>query len=541
MTRNGWKTAKRVRVFFSLSFLVLVTLIFTDPWHRIPLIFPQYLTSLEIVPGLLKVIVVGGAVTTCGFLLVIFVTFLFGRVYCSSVCPVGTVQDISIRIARMFNRRKRFEYSRSPQWLQYPILLALVLMVLFGSMMILGDLLEPFSNYGRLVTNFGVPLIVMLNNLVASILARFQIFSIYEIPLPQLEIGTLVFSFIFFATVIYISAAKGRFFCNSFCPAGALLSLISHVSLFRLGIVENQCDDCRACDKVCKAECVDSKTKRIDFGSCVGCFNCLRSCPKNGIKYVARYSLRKKFKFSFSMHVWPNENHSTFALSSRRQLIRNIGIPATALLLAPGLVKGGGIFYNRRSSHSDGRRAVSPPGSLSIDHFTAVCTACQMCVASCPTNVLRPSFLEYGIAGMSQPLMDYEIAYCNYDCVICGDACPTGAILKKSVEEKKRIQIGKTTFTKDDCIVVSKKKDCAACSEHCPTKAVHTVPYEGNLLLPEVDNEMCIGCGACEHVCPTTPKKAIRIVANAIHVVAKPPRAVSEPGVKQKPINNFPF
>ncbi len=538
MTKSGWKTAKRARVVFSLSFLILISLIFLDLWHIIPKEIPVYLTAIEVIPGLLKFIVAGGVIAVVGFGIIVLITLLFGRIYCSTICPVGTLQDISIHFAKKLNRRKRFKYYKSPQWLQYIILLICVVAVLFGGSMIVGDLLEPFSNYGRLMTSFALPLLLLINNLLASTLTNFEIYSLYDIPLHIAEIGTLLFTFLFFATVVYLSITKGRLFCNSFCPAGAILSLISRVSLFKLVIRDDLCNDCGACDRVCKAECVDSSLKHIDFSACVGCFNCLHSCPTNAIKYARKPlptpSMAGSRQKSVLQPAQVKSNLVGEALQTRRELLRNVGIPAAAFLLAPGIVESGIIFSNKRQT-------ISPPGSLSIKHFTSICTACHLCIASCPTSVLRPTFLEYGIAGMSQPMMDYQAGYCNYDCVICGDVCPTGAILKRSVDEKKRIQIGKSKFNKDDCIVVSKKKDCAACSEHCPTKAVHTVPYENGLLLPEVDDEICIGCGACEHVCPATPRKAILVNSNRIHLTAKKPRAQQMPAKIQSKISDFPF
>ena len=527
MTRGGWKTTKKIRVVVSLSFLVAISLIFLDPWHIIPKEVAVYLTAVELVPGLLKILVAGGIVAIIGFGAVALITLLFGRIYCSTICPVGTLQDISIHLAKKFNRRKRFRYDKSPQWLQYMIFFVSAAAALFGGSMIVGDLLDPFSNYGRLVTSFSLPPLILINNLLAAALAHFEIYFFYGIQLCIAEAGTLLFTLLFFATVVYLSTTKGRLFCNSFCPAGAVLSLISRVSLFKLVIRDDLCNDCGACDRVCKAGCIDSHSRRVDFSVCVSCFNCIYSCPTDAIEYA-----RKKAPALHPVKI--ESNSSGVILQSRRELLRNVGIPAAALLLAPGIAESGMVF-SRKS------QAISPPGSLSIRHFTSVCTACHLCVASCPTNVLRPSFLEYGFAGMSQPMMDYESGSCNYDCVICGEVCPTGAILKKSVEEKKRIQIGKAKFSKDDCIVVSKKKDCAACSEHCPTKAVHTVPYEGNLLLPEVDDEICIGCGSCEHVCPVTPKKAINVNANMVHLTAKKPRIEETPKKVQSQPSDFPF
>ena len=116
--------------------------------------------------------------------------------------------------------------------------------------------------------------------------------------------------------------------------------------------------------------------------------------------------------------------------------------------------------------------------------------------------------------------MNYAASYCNFDCVICGHVCPTGAILPLDVENKKHVQIGKAYFNKNDCVVVTKKKDCGACSEHCPTKAVTMVPY-GQLVLPDVKEDLCIGCGACEHACPAYPNKAIYVISNSVHLTAK--------------------
>jgi len=136
---------------------------------------------------------------------------------------------------------------------------------------------------------------------------------------------------------------------------------------------------------------------------------------------------------------------------------------------------------------------------------------------------LLPAFTQYGISGIMQPVMDYHKSFCTYNCTVCTEICPTTALHPLVLEAKKLTQLGKSIFIKDNCIVKTEKTACGACSESCPTKAVYMIPYEGNLLIPEVNADICIGCGHCEYACPTTPYKAIFVDGNAVHKAAKKP------------------
>ena len=98
--------------------------------------------------------------------------------------------------------------------------------------------------------------------------------------------------------------------------------------------------------------------------------------------------------------------------------------------------------------------------------------------------------------------------------------------------------MGKAQFIKKNCVVETDKKDRGACAEHCPTKAVRMVVFEKKLKIPELDNTYCIGCGACEHICPVRPHKAIFVDGLPVQGIAKPP--VSKPATLI-PMDDFPF
>jgi formate hydrogenlyase subunit 6/NADH:ubiquinone oxidoreductase subunit I len=134
--------------------------------------------------------------------------------------------------------------------------------------------------------------------------------------------------------------------------------------------------------------------------------------------------------------------------------------------------------------------------------------------------------------------MDPAAGYCNFDCTVCGEVCPTGAILPLTVEQKQVTQVGEVRFIKENCVVYTDETLCGACSEHCPTKAVEMVPYKGDLNIPEVNPEICVGCGACEHACPVRPHRAIYVDGLAVQQIAKKPEVKES---KEGSLEEFPF
>jgi ferredoxin len=495
---------KKIRVVLSIVFFIPVTIILTDFTELVPQSFTKDVLCFQFVPSLLKFISVF-ALSATGFVLIFVLTFLFGRVYCSTICPLGFFQDVVNYIAKKIHKRKRkLKYLKEQKYLRW--ILFSFTFILFVSGIALGvNLLDPYSIYGRFSGNLFRPAAIWINNLIASILESMQVYSFYPYEQKAFNLFPFVISIIFFVFIVYLAYKKGRLYCNTVCPVGTILGLVSKISLFKIVIDEEECLSCGACEKDCKGNCIDSKDKAVDMSRCVACFNCISSCPSNGIKF--QIPSRKK------------ENIEIVPDQAKRDFIISTGVYfATLSPILAQTQKQISVSENKTILR---KHAVSPPGSISIDRFNSKCTACSLCVNSCPTQVLQPSFLEYGFLGMLQPRMDNNAGFCNFDCTICSNICPTGAILPVTKDEKQLIQIGKAKFIKDNCIVKTNETDCGACSEHCPTKAVHMIPYKNDLVIPEVREGYCVGCGACEYACPVRPNRAIYVEGNEIHSTAK--------------------
>jgi ferredoxin len=202
------------------------------------------------------------------------------------------------------------------------------------------------------------------------------------------------------------------------------------------------------------------------------------------------------------------------------------------------------LAADEKQHHDDAKHGhhspvICPPGSAGVERFLDRCTACHLCISECPTGVLQPVFWEYGVLGLMKPHMDYRVAFCNFDCRRCGEVCPDGAIDLLDRSAKHLAKIGEAQFYRDCCVVVTNGTDCAACSEHCPTKAVTTIPYGNNLRLPSLNDDLCIGCGACEYACPAKPAKAIKVTGLREHSIAK--ILVEPKATLPKSTGDFPF
>lgn len=511
---------RKFRVAISLISFAVLSLIFLDIQHLFPTWLQKDIALTQFIPSLLSLT---AALTFAGISFILFITLalFFGRVYCSTLCPLGILQDIISKISKKIKKRFRFSFSEEKKLLRYGFLILAVLLFIFGNIFGL-LLLDPYSNFGRIISAFINPFFTGINNVSAFTLENFDQYWLKPIEFKTVGYFTIFFSWFVLFLILYLSANRGRLFCNTVCPVGTFLGFISKISLFKIRVDESSCSKCGVCEGVCKSECIDSKNGIIDYSRCVNCLNCFTVCPSNAVVYSREHKIEP---------AATDETKRNFIAGS---ILFFIG--TKAVLYAQDSLK-----VLRKTSIPEMKLfPVSPPGSNSIAEFNDKCTACHLCVTACPTKVLQPSFLEFGFTSMLQPRMDYHKSFCNYECIVCTEVCPTGALNPAKLEDKKLSQLGKAKLIKENCIVFKDKTMCAACSEHCPTKAVHTVPYEKNLLAPEIDEKICIGCGACEYACPTKPYKSIYVEGNLIHGKAdKPKSEKQEIDIDYK--EDFPF
>ncbi|MGC9312205.1 MAG: 4Fe-4S binding protein [Sediminispirochaetaceae bacterium] len=512
-SKTSYTVLRRARIAVAAAVFILlyISLSLSGPVYSGIL---EFLTSLQLLPSLINVLFAGAVWLSAGFVPVMLLTLLVGRLYCSTLCPLGILQDLILFFSRKVKRRRM--HPLPPGWgVHLTAGLLSAGLAAAGIPSLLG-LLEPFAFRGRTFRDFAVPAGALASSGVVEV---FKLFDVYLAPVPfRGEPGAVALTAALIALLIFFTVKYGRWYCNRLCPAGCALRVMSLRPVWSIRFNLEKCTSCGICARVCRSGCIDVSAHTLYTDRCVMCLDCLAACPFEALEAAPNYG--------------PGRDQAREKVAGRRNPARPSGAPdlqrRKAVLVAAGaLAAAGGAGVMRAVAGGSRKSAgdtVIPPGARSVEWFTSRCISCHTCVSACPTHVLQPSFFALGAAGFLQPVMNYRAGYCEWECNACSQVCPTGAISPISIAKKQETQLGRVEFVEDRCVVFTQGTACGACGEVCPTQAVRMVPYIGDLTQPLTDNAICSGCGNCEYACPVEGEKAIFVRGLPVHQ----PREVRE-------------
>lgn len=491
---------RKVRVVLALIFWVAITLLFLDFTGTVHAWF-GWMAKIQFLPAVLALNV--GVV-----LGLVALTLLLGRVYCSVICPLGVMQDFFAWLGRRGKKhRNKYSYSPAVSWLRYGVL-ALFVVALIAGVAAFVTLLAPYSSYGRIASGFLAPVYAWCNNLLAGYAESTDSYLFYRTEIYFRSV-TMIVAGVTLVVLAVLSWRNGRTYCNTICPVGTVLGFLARYSWLKPVIDTSKCNSCGLCGRRCKAACINTKEHVIDYSRCVACMDCIDNCHQHAISY---------------RHLKPAPAQSQpqpegKADNGRRAFMAGVGvIAATAAVKAQDKVVDGGLAVIEDKKIPLRKTRIVPPGAVSLRHFSQHCTACQLCVSVCPSKVLRPST---DMKVFMQPESSYEVGYCRPECTKCSEVCPAGAIIRITDADKAATQIGHAVWVKENCIPLTDGVPCGNCARKCPVGAITMVTYDAadpdSPKIPVVNEERCIGCGACENLCPSRPFSAIYVEGHEVH------------------------
>jgi ferredoxin len=475
-----------VKVFFELDPLVSLTTLLAAHWA------PTLL--------LLSLIVVG-------------VTLVFGRVFCGWVCPLGTLLQWTRGLFRRNIDSSEGLWKPWQNW-KYFILIAIIVLAIFGFN--LAGFMDPLSLTIRsLSLSIGpaleeiirafIDLLYLIGGPLGSAAdASYEFLVTNILSFEQPHFAQALFIGIIFIGLFGLIWLTARFWCRALCPLGALLGYLSRRSMLRLQLDPELCTSCGDCLAGCQGAAEPGTedpddlpeeghtTGRWRISECMHCWNCVGVCPTEAISYKMTFKTKSP----------------VLDLGRRRVL----GVAAGAAVAAPILASGIG-----RATPNPA--LIRPPGSVAEKDFLERCIKCGECMKICPTNCIHPTFFQAGFEGMWSPILNFRIGYCEFNCTLCGQVCPTQAIEKLKMEVKQELKIGLAFIDVNRCLPYAFDTPCIVCEEHCPTptKAIYFEEKEVTkrdgttevLKFPRIDPDLCIGCGICENKCPVADKPAV--------------------------------
>jgi polyferredoxin len=494
---------RKIRMALAAVMIIGITLLFLDFTGTLHHWF-GWMPKLQFIEAVLalNLLVVAG---------LIVLTLVFGRIYCSIICPLGIMQDFFGWLGKKA-KKNRYSYSKEVRWLRYPMLVVFIIALVAG-IGTLFQLLAPYSTFGLIATNLLQPVYQAGNNVLATIAEHYDSYAFYHTNVWLRSLPSLIISVVMLVILAILAWRHGRTYCNTVCPIGTILSFFSRFSWLKIHFDTEKCRNCSLCSKNCKAACIDYKTHTVDASRCVVCGNCIESCKFGALKYSRNSSSSSNSSDSRSSRETSPENDGrrTFLLSSAM-------LATAAIAQNKDKIMDGGLAEIQDKVAPERQTPVTPPGSISKQNFETHCTGCQLCISECPNEVLRPSS---DLLHLMMPTMSYERGYCRPECNRCSEVCPAGAIKPLAKELKASTQIGHAVWIKKNCVPLTDGVECGNCARHCPVGAIDMVPSdpdnEESPYVPAVNEARCIGCGACEYLCPARPFSAIYVEGHEVH------------------------
>jgi polyferredoxin/ferredoxin len=455
-----WIRARQVVQYGALlAFLLLIASTLFGELQAVPVNIFSRLNPLQAVAAM-----IGGREFISLYwpaLITVGVTLLVGRVWCGWFCPLGAILEL-------FGRPGRFIRQQNLRTVKYVILFVIIAMAVFGSLAFM--YFEPITILVRGLTTVFKPAVEYL-----------QLEDKAGFTLPGINWWIVAIPLLL---VLLINLIERRFWCRYLCPLGALVGLGSKFAWIKRAVNQNSCVQCGDCAKLCTMGAIsDQRDFTSDPAECIMCMDCAAPCPKAAISFKRGPLYGWNYEFD----------------PSRREALATIGLGAVAVGL---------LAFDVGKVKAAKATVMRPPGAQG-DDFLAKCIRCDQCIAGCPNNYIQPGGVEGGWDTLWTPVVDAHKGYCDNDCNLCGQICPSGAIPNLELEDKRKTKMGVPQINYETC------SRCMDCLEQCPNDCFYEVTVDGlRGVYPEADPENCNGCGLCVYICPKLDEEAIDVYPN---------------------------